>query len=279
MVAELNTNVDEATLQLRRAEAAYLGRVVERNADLYQRKLLPAGDYDEMTSRSRQAQLQVALQQAILAERSIKSPFDGVVAERYAGPGDRINDNKIVKLAQIDPLVVKVVARRPVRPDQADAGAQVTVNAAISDKPLQAKVWRIDRVMDAASGTHRAAQGREQGQRHSGGDTLLDPVLRTWKASRSPAYRLIDRPRRCCSEFSTKTASASRFRRCHSVGDVRAVFQRAPAGLCVVRRRDPSGDPGGAGGRAGAGRGSISSVSVRERGDSAAPRSGRAAVW
>ncbi|KAG1382329.1 hypothetical protein G6F59_017860 [Rhizopus arrhizus] len=39
-----------------------------------------------MTSRSRQAQLQVALQQAILAERSIKSPFDGVVAERFAGP-------------------------------------------------------------------------------------------------------------------------------------------------------------------------------------------------
>ena len=70
VVAELNTNVDEATLQLRRAEAAYLGRVVERNADLYQRKLLPAGDYDEMTSRSRQAQLQVALQQAILAERA-----------------------------------------------------------------------------------------------------------------------------------------------------------------------------------------------------------------
>lgn len=154
VVAELNTNVDEATLQLRRAEAAYLGRVVERNADLYQRKLLPAGDYDEMTSRSRQAQLQVALQQAILAERSIKSPFDGVVAERYAGPGDRINDNKIVKLAQIDPLVVKVVV-----PDglygqiKADAGAQVTVNAAISDKPLPARVWRIDRVMDAASGT------------------------------------------------------------------------------------------------------------------------------
>ena len=140
VVAELNTNVDEATLQLRRAEAAYLGRVVERNADLYQRKLLPAGDYDEMTSRSRQAQLQVALQQAILAERSIKSPFDGVVAERYAGPGDRINDNKIVKLAQIDPLVVKVVV-----PDglygqiKADAGAQVTVNAAISDKPLRAR--------------------------------------------------------------------------------------------------------------------------------------------
>ena len=48
-----------------------------------------------------------------------------MVAERYAGPGDRINDNKIVKLAQIDPLVVQVVV-----PDglygqiKADAGAR-----------------------------------------------------------------------------------------------------------------------------------------------------------
>lgn len=154
VVAELNTSVDEATLGLRRAEAAYLSRVVDRNTDLFKRQLLPAGDYDEMTSRSRQAQLQVALQQAILAERSIKSPFDGVVAERLAGPGDRINDNKIVKLAQINPLLVKVVVPESLYGQiKADAEAQVTVNQAITDKPLQAKVWRIDRVMDAASGT------------------------------------------------------------------------------------------------------------------------------
>lgn len=154
VVAELNTSVDEATLGLRRAEASYLSRVVERNADLFKRQLLPAGDYDEMTSRSRQAQLQVALQQAILAERSIKSPFDGVVAERYAGPGDRVNDNKIVKLAQINPLLVKVVVPEGLYGQiKSDTDAQVMVNTAISDKPLKAKVWRIDRVMDAASGT------------------------------------------------------------------------------------------------------------------------------
>lgn len=154
VLAKLNTSVDEATLNLRRAEAAYLGRVVERNSDLYQRKLLPAGDYDEMTSRRRQAELQVSLQQAILAERNIKSPFDGVVAERYASPGDRINDNKIVKLAQIDPLIVKVVVPEglygQIKPQ---AQAQVTINQALSDKPLSATVWRVDRVMDAASGT------------------------------------------------------------------------------------------------------------------------------
>ena len=37
VVAELNTSVDEATLGLRRAEAAYLSRVVDRNTDLFKR--------------------------------------------------------------------------------------------------------------------------------------------------------------------------------------------------------------------------------------------------
>jgi multidrug efflux pump subunit AcrA (membrane-fusion protein) len=115
---------------------------------------MPASDYDEIASKSRQAQLQVELQQAILGERSIKSPFDGVVAERYAGPGDRINDNKIVKLAQIDPLLVKVVVAEGLYGQiKQDAAAEVTVNQAISAKPLRATVWRIDKVMDAASGT------------------------------------------------------------------------------------------------------------------------------
>ncbi|WP_233161674.1 MULTISPECIES: efflux RND transporter periplasmic adaptor subunit [unclassified Achromobacter] len=154
VVATLNSKVDEATLNVRRGEAAYLARAVQRNSDMYQRKLLPASDYDEISSKSRQAALQVELQQAILGERSIRSPFDGVVAERYAGPGDRINDNKIVKLAQIDPLLVKVVVPEGLYGQvKMDAGADVTVNSAISDKPLRATVWRIDKVMDAASGT------------------------------------------------------------------------------------------------------------------------------
>lgn len=151
---ELSLVVDLATLNLRQAEADYLGRVVERNADLFKRNLLPAGDYDEIQSRSRQAQLPVALQRAILDERRIKSPLDGVVAERYAAPGDRVNDNKILRLAQINPLRVKVVVPEAMYGRiKADDSALVSVNAALSSKPLSAKVWRTDKVMDAASGT------------------------------------------------------------------------------------------------------------------------------
>ncbi len=154
VVAEFHTQVDQATLQVRQAEAEYLERVVARNADLFKRNLLPAGDYDEMNSRSRQAQLQVALQRAILEERKIKSPLEGVVAERYAAPGDRVNDNKILRLAQINPLLVKVVVPEGLYGKiKSGDSAQVSVNAALSSKPLSAKVWRIDKVMDAASGT------------------------------------------------------------------------------------------------------------------------------
>lgn len=153
-LAVLNTQVDEATLALRRAEAAFMSRVTNRNSELYKRKLLPEGDYDELRSRARQAQLQVALQQAVLAERTIKSPYSGVVVERYVGQGDRVNDNTLLKLAQIDPLLVKVVMpeNQYGRVSPGDA-AQVRINPVIHDQALTATVWRVDGVMDAASGT------------------------------------------------------------------------------------------------------------------------------
>lgn len=154
VLASLDKTVDEATLRLRNAEAAYTNRVVSRNKNLYERKLLPASDYDEMNSRAKVASLQVQLQQALLKERDIPSPYDGVVVERYVGPGDRINDNKILKIAQINPLLVRVVVPEDRYGEIAKGdSAQLRVNQAISTEPLQATVWRIDKVMDAASGT------------------------------------------------------------------------------------------------------------------------------
>lgn len=154
VLATLNAQVDEATLALRRAEAAFMSRVTNRNIELYKRKLLPEGDYDELQSRARQAHLNVALQQAILAERTITSPYDGVVVERYVGQGDRVNDNTLLKLAQIDPLLVKVVLPED-HYGRISPGDQATVriNPVIHDDALTATVWRVDSVMDAASGT------------------------------------------------------------------------------------------------------------------------------
>src|SRR3546814_19216128 len=61
ILAELDKSVDEATLALRKAEAAYLGRVVGRDASLYQRNLLPAKDSDEFTSQRRPAERKIAV--------------------------------------------------------------------------------------------------------------------------------------------------------------------------------------------------------------------------
>lgn len=154
VVVELDRSVDEATLALRQTEAAYLSRVVGRNNDLYKKNLLPAKDYDEMVSKLQQAREQVRLQKTIIATRSIRSPFDGVVAELYAGPGDRVNDNKLLKLAQLDPLLVKVVLPEA-RYGSIHAGetAHIHVSDAVAPGDLEAAVWRIDKVMDAASGT------------------------------------------------------------------------------------------------------------------------------
>ena len=38
------------------------------------------------------------------------SPLNGVVVERFLGPGERVGNEKILKIAQIDPLNVEVIA-------------------------------------------------------------------------------------------------------------------------------------------------------------------------
>ena len=55
------------------------------------------------------ADKELALARAQLAQRTIASPLSGVVVERYASTGERIENRPLLKVAQIDPLRVEVV--------------------------------------------------------------------------------------------------------------------------------------------------------------------------
>lgn len=97
----------------------------------------------------------LAIAQAQLRQRSITAPFAGVVVERYLQPGARVEDKPVIKLVQLDPLHAEVVlpasrfgtfklgqAAR-VSPEMPAAGA------------VEAKISRVDAVVDAASNTFR----------------------------------------------------------------------------------------------------------------------------
>ncbi|MEK6801421.1 MAG: HlyD family efflux transporter periplasmic adaptor subunit [Nitrospirota bacterium] len=127
VLATLETSLERAT-----------GAVAHAQAELSNRRL---------------ADLELNRTTAEVALRTLKSPINGVVVERYMHPGEFPKQERVLKLAQIDPLRVEAYA--PVA-----LLGKITVGMTGSVKPedpvkgeYQGKVTVVDKVVDAASGT------------------------------------------------------------------------------------------------------------------------------
>jgi RND family efflux transporter MFP subunit len=153
VVARLNSNVEAATVNLKAAQEEFGKRKVDRNEELYRKQLISANEKDELETQTRIAGLELKQQKEVLDQRTIRSPVDGVVVERFLAPGERVANEKILKIAQINPLNVEVIA--PV-----ELFGQIKVGM-VGEVRLQpplpgtytARVVVVDRVIDAASST------------------------------------------------------------------------------------------------------------------------------
>lgn len=157
----------EATIKAKQEALEFAERKLERNKDLYSQKALPDQQWDEVETQRLLAEheLAEALENKQLAELELKraievvermkirSPLNGVVVERFLHPGEYVEDQPILKLAQIHPLNVEVIL--PVEmlgSVKSGMGATVKPEAPVSGF-YTAKVKIVDRVVDAASGT------------------------------------------------------------------------------------------------------------------------------
>ncbi len=180
-LAELNSGVEKATLELAYARAeitseieywkADLGlnkRKKRRVEELYDRKAVSFNERDEVVTNAELAELQLrqARDKQRLAEldlkkakevldlRSIRSPVTGIVVERFKSPGEYVYDQQpLLKLAQLDPLRVEIIVPLhtfgTIRPGMR---AEVMPESPI-EGIYQATVTNVDQVVDAASGT------------------------------------------------------------------------------------------------------------------------------
>ena len=180
VVAELESGVEQATvelasvraeltteIELRQVGADYNERRQNRNADLFQKRAISAHDIDERQTETQVAKLQ--LRQAVdnqrlaklelrraeeqLKRRTIRSPLKGVVMERFKSIGEYVEDQPVLRVAQLDPLHIEVIA--PVELlGKIEQGMQAQIHVdATGDTTYRASVARVDRVADAASGT------------------------------------------------------------------------------------------------------------------------------
>ena len=67
-------------------------------------------ELNKAKEKRRIAQLNLELAQSQLALRTIKSPIDGIVVDRYAMVGESVAGRTIMKLAKVDPLKVELIA-------------------------------------------------------------------------------------------------------------------------------------------------------------------------
>jgi RND family efflux transporter MFP subunit len=180
VVATLQAGVEKATMDLakaraeldaaikgKRAELEFAERNKQRKKELYEKKTLSFQEWDEAETKRILAEL--ALNEALEAKRlaeleykrsvevvkrmSIRSPINGVVVERLLCQGEYVENQPIMRLAQINPLYVEVIM--PVRvlgSVKVGMFAEVKPEAPVGGL-YKAKVTIVDKVLDAASGT------------------------------------------------------------------------------------------------------------------------------
>ena len=92
---------------------------------------------------------------AQLAQRTLRSPYDGVIAERYVNAGERVEDRPLLRVAVIDPLRVELLVPSSQYGSLA-IGDRVSVQPELpGTEAVMATVSHVDRVLDAASNSFR----------------------------------------------------------------------------------------------------------------------------
>jgi RND family efflux transporter MFP subunit len=153
VVAMLNSEIEKAAVDLALARKAFGHRKVQRNEELYKKNLISIHDKDEMETELKISELHHRDAQEKLAIRSIHSPINGIVAERFLSPGEYVGEEAIMEIVRINPLYVEVFV--PVAFfGKIKKGMQAEVTPEFPNpKKHKARVIIVDKIIDAASGT------------------------------------------------------------------------------------------------------------------------------
>jgi len=153
ILVRLKSGVQKAEVGLARIKAAFDERKAERNKRMHADKLISESDMDELKTKAKVSEAELRVAKAKLEQRTIRSPISGVILERFHSPGEFVRDDKIIKLAETNPLNVEVIVPASML-NEVKKGMNATVAlGSMAAHKYQGKVVVVDPVVDAASGT------------------------------------------------------------------------------------------------------------------------------
>jgi RND family efflux transporter MFP subunit len=110
---------------------------------------------EQARGQKRISERELGIVRAQLGQRTVRSPFSGIVTERFVNAGERVEEKPLLRLAKLDPLRVDLVMPSS-RYGSVALHDQISVQPDLPGAaPVMARVTRIDKVIDVASNTFR----------------------------------------------------------------------------------------------------------------------------
>lgn len=154
LLGRLNIDLETAQSRTLATKLAFGERKLERNLELKDQNLIAPQDLDEIATNQKVAEMEFAESQERIKLRNIHSPVNGVVVDVYSQVGDLIKQEKIFRVARLDPLYVEIILPAA-RFGQIKPGQAMRVIAELGARELKGEVGAVDKVIDAASSTFR----------------------------------------------------------------------------------------------------------------------------
>jgi RND family efflux transporter MFP subunit len=153
VLVRLASKVELAILESKKASYEFARNEYKRRSGLYTKAMIPTRDFDESEMKQKVAEREVEEAEKKYELRTIRSPIDGVVVQRLLQPGERVEVEPILKLAQLSPLYVEIIAPASIL-GSVNTGDRAAVRP---EDPIKGeyigRVKIVDNVVDAASGT------------------------------------------------------------------------------------------------------------------------------
>ncbi|MWB78822.1 efflux RND transporter periplasmic adaptor subunit [Pseudooceanicola sp. 216_PA32_1] len=155
-IAGVEKRIEVIEGQLERVRSLFQRNLIaQREVDGVEADLIALyQERDRLTIEKDMAAIELLRVQDMMAQRTIRSPIDGLVTDRSADPGEYASEQKpVMTIAALDPLHVGIYVPQSVA-GQLKIGDEVPIYLDTApDTALMARVDVIDRVFDAASGT------------------------------------------------------------------------------------------------------------------------------
>lgn len=154
LLARLNSGVEVAAVDFQTAKSEFGARKLNRNGEMQTKKLISDHELDEIATEQKLSELELRQRKEMLKLRSVVSPIRGVVVDRYRNRGDLVKQEKIFRIAQIDPLHVETIVPANMF-GRIKIGQTYEIKPQLSPGFLKARVSNVDQVIDPASSTFR----------------------------------------------------------------------------------------------------------------------------